>query len=136
MQFSYSELIEKFSDVLGTPKELINETFNKPDATDIIVNRCISVKNLGEYYMLIIFQMDGQVVRFLYAYRIYPKLFDGVDISKMKPIQVLTELMNRYGISKSIPGFGERKILVEKNSNIFFPGILNMEAYLEAVKNI
>jgi len=136
MQFSYSELIEKFSEVLGTPKELINETFNKPDATDIVVNRCVSVKNLGDCYMLIVFQMDGQVVRFLYAYKIYPKLLDGVDIGKMKPIQLLTEFMNKYGVSKSIPSFGERKVLVEKNSNVFFPGILNMEAYLEAVKNI
>jgi hypothetical protein len=136
MQFSYSDLITKFQEILGVSKYLIEEAFNKPDMTDVVSNKCISIKNFGEFHILIIFEMDGQIVRFLNAYRIYPKLLDGIDISKMKPLDVLKEFMNRYGITKTIPGFGEHKILIERKHNIFFPGIIEIEKYLEAIKSV
>jgi len=136
MRFFYSELINRFQELLGTPKELIEETFNKPDATDIVINRCISVKNFGDYHLLIIFEMDDQIVRFLSAYRIYPQLLDGVGIANMKPLEILTGFMNKYGMSKTIPGFGEHKIFIERKSKIFFPGILDIEKYLADIKNI
>lgn len=136
MRISYSELIQKFNEILGTPKELIEETFNKPDATDIVMNRYLSIKNFGDFYILIIFHMDDKTVRFLDAYRIYSKLLDGNDISKMKPLEVLTEFMNRYGITKNIAGVGEHKMFVDKKLNVLFLGILDIEKYLEAVKNI
>lgn len=136
MQFVYSELVTRFQDVLGTPKLLVEETFNKPDATDVAINKCVSIKNFGEFYALVIFEMDGQVVRFMNAYRIYPQLFNGTDISRMKPTDILKEFMNTYGISKTIPGVGECKFFVDRKMNIFFPGILDIEKYLEAVKNI
>ena len=136
MQIFYSELIEKFHDVLGTPKQLIEETFNKPDATDIVISRYISIKNFGDYYILIIFDLDNKIVRFLNAYKIYQKMMDGTDISKMKPLEVLTEFMNRYGIPKEISGFGEQKVFVEKRLKIFFGGVLDIERYLEAAKSM
>jgi len=134
MQFYYSDIITRFQDVLGIQKVIVEETFNKPDATDIVVNKMISVKSFGDFYLLIIFEMDGQIVRFLNAYRIYPRLLGGADISKMKPLQMLTEFMNRYGISKPIQGFGEQKIFVDRKLKIFFPGILDINKYLEAIK--
>jgi len=136
MQFVYSELITRFKDLLGTQKELVEETFNKPDATDIVMNRCVSIRKFGDFHLLIVFEMNGQVVRFLSAYRVYPKLMNGMDIGKMKPIEVLTEFMNRYGVSKQIPGLGERKILFERAMRVFFPGILDIEKYLGALKNL
>ena len=113
MRFSYDEMINKFQDTLGTPKVMIEETFNKPDATDIVINKYISIKNFGDCFMLIVFEMDGLIARFLRAYKIYPKLLDGMNIAKMKPIDVLTEFMNKYGIAKEIPGFGEQKVFIE-----------------------
>jgi hypothetical protein len=136
MKIIYSELIEKFQDILGTPKELIEETLNKPNNTDIVMNRYISVKNFGDFYILIIFDMEDKSVKLLNAYRIYSKLLDGNDISKMKPFEVLTEFMNRYGVSRNIPGLGEHKIFIEKQSKIFFQGILDIDKYLEALKSI
>jgi hypothetical protein len=136
MRFSYDEIITRFQDTLETPKMLIEETFNKPDATDIVVNRYISIKNFGDFHMLIIFEMDGLIVRFLRAYRIHPKLLDGFNINKMKPIDVLTEFMNKYGIAKEIPQFGEHKILIERKMKIFFLGVLDIEKYLADLKNI
>ena len=136
MRIFYSELIEKFQDVLGTPKELIEETFNKPDATDIVITRYISIKNFGDYYILVIFDLDDKAVRFLNAYRIYQRMMDGKDISKMKPLEILTEFMNRYGIPKEISGFGEQKVFVEKTLKIFFSGVLDIERYLEAAKSL
>lgn len=136
MQVIYSELINMFQDLLGTPKELILETFNKPDATDIAVNRCISIKKFDDFYLLIIFEMNDEIVRFISAYRIYPKLLNGVDISKMKPLEILTEFMNMYGVSRPIPGHGEQKIFIDKSLKIFFPGILDIEKYMEALKSI
>jgi hypothetical protein len=138
MHVYYNELITKFQDTLGTQKELIEDTFNRPDLTDVIIDKYISIKNFGDYYMLIIFDMDERTksARILYAYRIYQKMLDGSDISKMKPLDVLIVFMNRYGISKEIPGFGEQKILIKKAPKVFFPGILDVEKYLEDVKKI
>jgi hypothetical protein len=136
MQFVYSELITRFQDLLGTPKELIEETFNKPDATDVVMNRCISVKKFDKFNFLIIFEMNDEIVRFLSAYRIYPVLLNGADMSRMKPLEILTEFMNRYGVGKQIPGIGERKVLFERRMGIFFPGILDIEKYLEALKSV
>jgi len=136
MQIIYSELIARFQEPLGVSKDLIEETFNKPDATDVVSNRFVSIKNFGDYYILIIFDADDKIVRFLYAYRIYQKMLDGTEIGKMKPIDVLKEFMNLYGITKNIEGHGEHRILIERKSNIFFPGILDIEKYLEAVRNI
>ena len=136
MQFYYSDIITRFQDVLGTQKVIVEETYNKPDATDIVISKMISVKNFGDFYSLVIFEMEGLSVRFLNAYRIYPKLLDGTDISKMKPLEMLTEFMNRYGISRPIQGFGEQKIFVDRKLKIFFPGILDIDKYLEEVKSI
>ena len=136
MQIIYSELITRFQEPLGVSKDLIEETFNKPDATDVVSNRFISIKNFGDYYILIIFDADDKIVRFLHAYRIYQKMLDGAEIGRMKPIDVLKEFMNLYGITKNIEGHGEHRILIERKLNIFFPGILDIGKYLEAVKNV
>jgi hypothetical protein len=136
MQIIYSELINQFHELLGTPKELVLETFNKPDATDFVSNRCVSMKNFGGFSLIVVFETENDIVRFTNAYRVYPKLLDGMDISKMKPVEVLTEFMNRYGVSKSLPGLGEYKIFIDRKAKIFFPGILDIEKYLEALKTI
>ena len=136
MMFSYSELIDKFQDLLGTPKPLIEETFNKPDATDIVKDKMISIKRYGDFYILIVFEMDDKIVRFLSAYRIYPKLLDGADISKLKPLDILKEFMNRYGVSKGTSGLGEHKIFIDKSVNVYFLGILDIEKYQEALKAV
>ena len=136
MRFLYPELINRFHDVLGTPKTLIEETFNKPDKTEVVKNAYVSIKKFDNSYILIIFEDSGNAVKFLNAYKIYPELLDGLNINAVKPLDVLREFMNRYGIKKSIPGFGEHNFFVEKNVNVFFLGILDIEKYLEAVKNI
>jgi hypothetical protein len=136
MQIVFSELIERFANLLGTPKDLILETFNKPDATDFVLNKCISIKNFGNFYFLIIFEMDNELVRFSNAYRIYPQLLNGSDLGKMKPVEILEEFMNKFGIVKNLPIYGECKFLIDKKSKFFFPGILDIEKYLEALKSL
>jgi hypothetical protein len=136
MNFSYSEVIQKFQDQLGTPKELIEETFNKSDATDIVSDRCVAIKRFGDFYILVTYGMDGNYVRFLNAYRIYPELLEGIDIRKLRPVQVLKEFMNRYGISKAVPGFGEVKVFIEKTVKVMFLGILDIDKYVESVRKI
>lgn len=136
MRFSYDEIITRFQETLGTPKMLIEETFNKPDATDILVNRYISIKNFGEFHMLIVFEMDGLIVRFLRAYKINPKLLDGMNINKMKPVDVLTEFMKKYGVVTEIPEFGQHKILIDRRLKIFFPGVLDIDRYLADLKSV
>ncbi|MEM5829769.1 MAG: hypothetical protein QW040_03615 [Candidatus Aenigmatarchaeota archaeon] len=136
MQFIFSELIERFHELLGTPKELILETFNKPDATDFVINKCISIKNFGKFYILIIFEMEDKIVRFSTAYKIFPRLLDGLNIAKMRPVEILEEFMEKFGILKLIPGYGECKFLIDKKSKIFFHGILDIEKYLQALKNL
>ncbi|MEM5766112.1 MAG: hypothetical protein QW423_00510 [Candidatus Aenigmatarchaeota archaeon] len=136
MRFVFSELIERFHKLLGTPKELILETFNKPDATDFVLNRCISIKNFGEFYILIIFDMDDQSVRFSNAYRIHPQLINGFDIARMRPVEILEEFMKIFGVSRFIPAYGDCKFLIDKKNKIFFPGILDIEKYLQTLKNL
>lgn len=135
MQFVFSELIERFNELLGTQKELILETFNKPDATDFVLNKCISIKNFGSFYILIIFEMDDQLVRFSSAYRIYPQLLNGFDKDK-RPVEILEEFMRKFGVTKLIPAFGECKFLIDKKAKIFFPGILDIEKYLKALERL
>ncbi len=136
MNLVFSDLILKFQDQLGVSKEMMEETFNKPDATDSVLDKYISYRIFGNFLVLVVFEMDGQFVRFLNAYRIYPQLMDGFDISRAKPMDLLKEFMNRYGIAKVIPRFGEQKFLIVKDANVFFPGILDMEKYLEAVERL
>ena len=54
MMFRYNDLIEKFADALGTPKYMIEDTFAKPDKTDVAIDKYISIKDFGEYSILII----------------------------------------------------------------------------------
>lgn len=136
MLVSYSELINRFGEALGITREMIQETFNKPDATEIVMNRYVSVKMFGDMYILIVYEMSNAAVRFLNAYRIYPKLLEGVEIYGMKPLGILKEFMDRYGMGKEIPGFGEKKFFVDRTSCISFFGILDIEKYMEAVNGI
>jgi hypothetical protein len=142
MMFRYNDLIEKFADSLGTPKYIIEETFAKPDRTDVAIDKYISVKDFGEYSILIIFDTSGNDVNFLRAFRIYHRMLDGASDPnvrrKMKPLEMLTMFMEKYGICKAVPGHGEKKILIDKPMNIFFPGILDIEKYLkdaDAIQN-
>ena len=136
MQFLYSGLIANFMDVLGTPKHAIDETFNKPDSSDITMNTGISIKDFGGYHILIVFQLDDQNVRFMNAYRVYPQLLPGVNMQKAKPLKVLKAFMEKYGIEKEFPGHGACKFLIERGSNIFFPGILDIDKYLADVEKL
>jgi len=135
MHYYYSELINKFKDTLGTPKEMIEETFNKPDATDVVVNEYISIRSFGDYYIIVIFEMGDTSAKFINAYRIYPKMLDGMDIGRSKPFDVLKEFMNKYGIAKDIPGYGQQKIFVKREMRVVFLGLLDVEKYLADVKN-
>ncbi|MFH0836631.1 MAG: hypothetical protein V1870_00720 [Candidatus Aenigmatarchaeota archaeon] len=138
MKILYSEVIEKFQDVLNTPKELIDDAFNKPDATDIVSNRYVSFRNFSDFYMIVVFEMDDikKTVKILNAYTIYPKMMDGLDVAQMKPVKMLEEFMKIYGIDKNIPGFGPQKFLVNKERGVCFLGILDLEKYSETVKNM
>lgn len=138
MRILYSEVIEKFQDVLNTPKELIDEAFNKPDATDIVSNKYISFRNFYDFYMLVVFEMDDikKIVKILSAYTIYPKMMDGLDVAKMKPVKLLEEFMKVYGVEKNLPGFGQQKFLINKERGVCFLGILDLEKYSEATKNM
>jgi hypothetical protein len=136
MQFLYSGLIANFMDVLGTPKHAIDETFNKPDSSDITMNTGISIKDFGGYCILIVFQLDDQNVRFMNAYRLYPQLLLGIDFRKTKPLKVLKAFMEKYGIEKEFPGHGPCRFLIERGSNIFFTGILDIDKYLADVEKL
>ncbi|MFH1622931.1 MAG: hypothetical protein ABIA12_00195 [Candidatus Aenigmatarchaeota archaeon] len=136
MQFLYSGLIANFMDVLGTPKHVIDETFNKPDSSDVLTDWGVSIKNFGDYFILIVFHLDGQDVRFMSAYRVYQQLLSGVDLHKSKPLEVLKAFMEKYGIEKEFPGHGTCKFLVERGSNVFFPGILDIDKYLADVEKL
>ncbi|MEM5836597.1 MAG: hypothetical protein QW451_00905 [Candidatus Aenigmatarchaeota archaeon] len=136
MQIIFSELIERFQNLLGTPKELILETFNKPDATDFVFDKCVSIKNFGDFYILIIFEMNDEIVRFSCAYRIYPKLLNGFDLKEKRPLEILEAFMEEFGVSKFLPGFGEYKFLIDRKAKVFFSGILDLEKYLKALERL
>jgi len=138
MKIIYSEVIEKFQEILNTPKQLIDEAFNKPDATDIVSNKYISFRNFYDFYMLVIFEMDDikKITKILNAYTIYPKMMDGIDIVKLKPVKMLEEFMKLYGVDRNIPGFGPKKFLINKERGVCFLGILDIEKYSEATKNM
>lgn len=134
MNFLYNDTITKFHEQLGVTKELIEDTFNKPDATDVIVDKAISIKNYGQYYILVVTSMADRVVRFLNAYRIYPKMLDGVDIGSMSPTDALKAFMEAYGLEIELPMLGMQKFFIERKRNVFFPGVLDIEKYVETVK--
>lgn len=136
MQFIFTELIERFPEFLGTHKELILETFNKPNATDFVLNKYLSIKNFGNFYILIIFEMNDEIVRFSSAYRIHPKILDGFEVSKKRPIEILEASMNEFGITKLLAGFGEHKFFIDKKAKVFFPEILDLEKYLKALERL
>jgi hypothetical protein len=138
MKFLYNDLTNKLIEAMGIPKWFVEETFNKPDVAEIMSSKCISMKNFGEFYMLVILEIDerNDVVRFISAYKVFPKLLDGVNIPKTKPVDVLKELMNRYGIVWNVPKFGPQKFMIERSQNVFFPGILDIEKYMEAAKSV
>jgi len=136
MEFLYSGLIANFMDVLGTPKHAIDETFNKPDSSDVLADKGVSMKDFGDFWMLVVFQLGDQDVRFMSAYRVYPKLLPGVNMQKAKPFEVLKAFMEKYGIEKEFPGHGPCKFLIERGSNIFFPGILDIDRYLADVEKL
>lgn len=77
-----------------------------------------------------------KIVKILSAYTIYPKMMDGMDIVKMKPVKLLEEFMKMYGIDKNIPGFGQQKFLINKERGVCFLGILDLEKYSEALKSM
>ena len=132
MQFAFSEVISKFSNDLGVNKLEIVETFNKPDSSQIIGGTIISVKNFGPFHLLVTFEMDGLLVRFMNAYKIFPKLIEN-DIKKSKPLDILSEFMDKFGLEKDIPGVGKKKIFVDVQRKTFFQGILDIEKYNSAV---
>lgn len=135
MQFAFSEIINRFSDALGVTKFEIVETFNKPDSSSILGGTNISMKNFGNFHVLITFQMDNDIVRFMNAYRIYPQLFQK-DLRKMKADAVLFEFMEAFGIEKEIPGIGKKKIFADPQRKAFFQGILDIDKYSNAVKQL
>lgn len=136
MEFLYSGLIANFMEVLGTPKHAIDETFNKPDASDILTDKGISMKDFGDFWMIVVFHLDDQKVRFMNAYRVYAGMLPGMDIKRTKPTEVLRALMEKYGVDKEFPGRGPCKFLVERGSNVFFPGILDIDRYLADVEKL
>jgi len=135
MQFAFSEIINKFSDILGVTKFEIVETFNKPDSSSILGGTIISMKNFGNYYVLITFEMDANVVRFMSSFKVYPQLLDR-DIKKMNAEDVMFEFMEKFGIEKEIPGVGMKKIYSDPQRKMFFQGILDIDKYTNAVKQL
>jgi hypothetical protein len=133
--FAYSEFINRFHDMLGVEKPEIEEVFNKPDVTDIIGGNFVSVKRYEHYAVLITFHESGDFIRFASAYKILPKLFDK-DIMKMKPSELLFTLMEKYGRETDMPGIGRCKIFIDVSRKIFFPGVLEIEKYLDDVKKV
>jgi hypothetical protein len=133
MRFKYNELVEKFAGMLGTPKDMIEDTFAKPDKTDVAIDKYISAKSYGGFSIIIIFDTEGNDVHFLRAYRIYNGMIEGgqAAMAKMKPLELLTKFMQSYGIPREIPGRGEHRILIDKPMNIFFSGVLDIDRYLK-----
>jgi|SRR3989344_1119431 len=135
MQFAFSQIIDRFSNALGVSKFEIAETFNKPDKSSILGGTTISLKNFGNSYVLITFGIDGQIVRFENAFKIYPQLLDK-EIRKMKAEEVMFEFMEKFGIEKDIPGIGKKKIFADPQRKAFFQGILDIDKYSNAVKQL
>ncbi len=133
MIINYSELIDRFGESLGTPKELIRATFNKPDAAENVMGRFIAVKEFSEFYMLVIYEVDGLTVRFLNAYRIYPQLLRGFVVHGSRPSDILREFMKNYGVVKGVQGMGNYRFLVDRKNNVLFLGILDVEKYMNDV---
>jgi hypothetical protein len=44
--------------------------------------------------------------------------------------------MNKFGLAKNFPIYGECKFLIDKKSKFFFPGILDIVKYLETLKSL
>jgi hypothetical protein len=61
---------------------------------------------------------------------------DGFSIAGARPLAILEGFMDRYGIAKEIPGFGEHKFFVKKEMRIMFLGILDIEKYLEVLEAV
>jgi len=136
MRFLYSGLIANFMDVLGTPKHAIDETFNKPDSSDVLTDRGASIKHFGDYSIIIVFHLDGQDVRFMAAYRVYQQMLPEVDVRKSRPLDVLKALMEKYGIEREFSGHGPCRFLIERGSNVFFPGILDIDKYVADMEKL
>ena len=133
MQFAFSEIINRFSDALNVTKFEILETFNKPDSSTVLGGTNISIKNFNNFHVLVTFQMDNDLVRFMNAYKIYPQLLQK-DLKRMKADAVLFEFMETFGVEKDIPGVGMKKIYADPQRRTFFQGILDIDKYSNAIK--
>lgn len=135
MKLHYSRTIEQFSTALGVQKSMVEDTFNKPDMTDIMGGYYISIKVYGDHFILITFRTKGNDVFFENAYKIYPSMLD-IDLGKASTIDVLKDFMSKYGMEVDVPGLGKQKVYVDEKQRIFFQGILDVEKYAAAISNL
>ncbi len=134
MQATFSKVINQFHEIFGISKSEIEEVFYKPDITDIMGGTYTSVKHVDGFSILITFEMTGNVVKIMNAYKIFPKMIEK-NILKMKAGEILFEFMEKYGTEADIPNIGKHKIFFDPKRRLFFQGILDVEKYMKAVKN-
>jgi hypothetical protein len=131
MQIQWSKTIEQFAPKFGISKEQIEDAFNKPDSTEGVSGNFITVKFYNGYMILITFYMQGNKTFFMNAYKIFPDMLK-TDLNKAKPLEILTDFMNNFGMDVDVPGVGKVKTYVNEVTHDFFQGILDVEKYLAA----
>jgi len=131
MQISWSKTINQFAPVFGLTKEQIEDTYNKPDKTDIIGGNYITVKFYGGYAVLVTFTMQMDHANFMNAYKIFPDMLT-VDVDKASAVDILKNFMENYGMLVDVPGIGKVKTHFNESRKEFFQGILDIEKYIQA----
>jgi hypothetical protein len=132
MQILWSKTINQFAPIFNLTKEQIEDTYNKPDKTDIIGGNYITIKFYGSYAVLVTFTMKMDHVNFMNAYKIFPDMLK-VDVEKASALEILKDFMEGYGMLVDLPGVGKVKTYFNESKKEFFQGILDVEKYMQAV---
>ena len=134
MQVTFSKVINEFHQTFNLDKSEIEEVFYKPDTTDIMGGTYVSAKHVDGFSILITFEMSGNNVKIMNAYKIFPKMLEK-NIFKMKAGEILFEFMNKYGTDVDIPNVGKHKIFFDHKKRLFFQGILDIDKYMKDMKS-
>ena len=131
MQIVWSKMIEKFAPQFGIPKAQIEDTFNKPDKSEVFGGVYTSVKFYQGYAMLITFFYESEKVHFMNAYKVFPDMVK-IDLDRANAIEILQDFMDGYGMEVDVPGVGKVKTHIDDQGRKMYQGILDVEKYMTA----
>ena len=131
MQIVWSKVIEEFAPKFGLSKPQIEDTFNKPDKSEVNGGIYVTVKYYTGYAVILTFYYEDNKAHFMNCYKVFPDMLT-VDVDKVGSTEILMDFMDRFGMESDVPGVGKVKTHLDPVNHKFYQGILDIEKYMAA----